>query len=77
MSAHVLLVLLILLVGEKIRCSAILSVFHNKFNKFNNIGTQMQDYVYHMPLKSHFISDFCAKTQDFCILWKSTHNVMK
>ena len=40
MSAHVLLNLLNEL-GQKIRCKgvpSILSVFPNKFNKFNNIG---------------------------------------
>ena len=25
----------------------------------------MQDYVYHMTLKSHFISKFCTKTSRF------------
>ena len=40
MSAHVLLKLLNEL-REKIKCEAmpsILSVFHNKFNRFNNTG---------------------------------------
>ena len=57
MSAHVLLNLLNKL-GKKIRCEAvpsILSVFPNEFNKFNNAGAQMQDSIYHMTLKSHFI----------------------
>ena len=47
--------------GEKIRCEAvpsILSVFPNAFNKFSNTEAQMQDSVYHMKLKSHFISKF-------------------
>ena len=60
MSANVLLNLLNEL-GEKIRCEAvtsILSVFPNKFNKFSNTEAQMQDSVYHMKLKSHFISKF-------------------
>ena len=50
MSAHVLLNLLNEL-GKKIRCNSlpsILSVFLNKFNKFNNTGARMQDSVYHM-----------------------------
>ena len=58
MSAHVLLNLLNEL-GKIIRCVAlpsILSVFPNEFNKFNDIGAQMQDSIYRMTLKSHFIS---------------------
>ena len=60
MSAHVLWNLLNEL-GKKIKCEAvpsILSVFPNEFNKFNNTGARMQDSDYHMPLKSHFISEF-------------------
>ena len=56
------------LVGEKIRCEAvpsILSVCLNKFNKFNNIRARMQDSIYHMTLKSHFISKFFIKTSRF------------
>ena len=67
MSAHVLLNLLNEL-GELIRCSAkprILSVFPNELNKFNNTGARMQDSIYHMTLKSHFISNFCTKTSRF------------
>ena len=63
-SAHVLLNLLHES-GKKIRCEAvpsILSVFPNEFNKFNNTGSRMQDYIYHMTLKSHFISEFRTKT---------------
>ena len=55
-------------VGKKIRCEAlpsILSVFPNEFNKFNNTGARMQDCIYHMTLKSHFISKFCNKTSRF------------
>ena len=50
--------------GKTIRCEAvpkILSVFSDKFNKFNNTRAQMQDSVYHMTLKSHFISNFALK----------------
>ena len=68
MSAHVLLNLLTEL-GKKIRCEAvpiILSVFPNGFNKFNNTGARMQYSIYHMTLKSHFISKFCTKTSRFC-----------
>ena len=71
MSAHVLLNLLKEL-GKKIRCEAvsnILSVFP-EFNKFNNAGARMQDSVYHITLKSHFISKFCTKTSRFCH-WKT------
>ena len=66
-SAHVLLNLLNEL-GEKIRCEAlpsILSFFPDEFNKFNNTGARMQDSIYHMTLKSHFISKFCIKTSRF------------
>ena len=67
MSAHVLLNLSNEL-GKKIRCEAlpsILSAFPNEFNKFNNTGARMQDSIYHMTLKSHFISKFCNKTTRF------------
>ena len=29
----------------------ILSPFRNEFNKFNNTGARMSDYIYHMTLK--------------------------
>ena len=67
MSAHVILNLLKGL-GEEIICEAlpsILSVFPNVFNKFNNTEPRMQDSIYHMTLKSHFISEFCTKTSQF------------
>ena len=32
--------------------SIILSFFRNKFNKFNNTGAQMLDFIYHIALKS-------------------------
>ena len=60
MSADVLLNLLNEL-RKKIRCEAmpsILSVFPSEFNKFNKTGARMQDFIYHMTLKSHFISKF-------------------
>ena len=41
-----------------------LSVFPIEFHKFNNSVGRMQDSVYHLTLKSHFISDFCTKCQD-------------
>ena len=67
MSAHVLLNLLNEL-GEKISCEAlpsILSVFPNEFNKFSNTGAWMQDAIYNMTLKSHFISKFCIRISRF------------
>ena len=69
MSVHVLLNLLNQ-VGKTVRCEAlpsIVSVFPIKFNKFNNTGARMQDSIYHMTLKSHFISKFCLKRHDFAI----------
>ena len=30
---------------------SILSLFGNNFNKFNNTGARMLDYIYHMTLK--------------------------
>ena len=61
MSAHVLLNLLNEL-GKKI-----LSVFPIECNKFINTGAQIQDFVYHMTLISHFISHFAPKHHDFVI----------
>ena len=58
MSAHVLLNLLHKLgKRDKMRgLPSILSLFRNKFNKFNNTGARMLDSIYHMTnsLKSHF-----------------------
>ena len=59
-SAHVLLNLL-----NELRKTKRCEVFSNEFNKFNNIGAQMQDSIYHMTLKSHFISNFVLKRHDF------------
>ena len=59
MSAHVLLNLL------NSAQPRILSVFPNEFNKFNNTGAWMQDSVYHMTQKLHFISEFRHKTSRF------------
>ena len=66
-----------------IRCkavSSILSVFSNEFNKFSNTGAQVQDSIYYVTLKSHFISNFALKRHDFAIrkrlfLCTSTHNI--
>ena len=67
MSGHVLLTLLNEL-GKKIRCEAlpsILSVCPNGFNKLNYTGVRMQDSIYHMTLKSLFISKFFTETSRF------------
>ena len=58
MSAHVLLNLLYEL-GKK---DQMRSIFPNEFNKFSNTGARMQDSIYNMTLKSHFISKFRTKT---------------
>ena len=66
MSAYVLLNLLNQL-GKMIRCEAFLLSFPDEFNKFHiNIGARMQDFIYHMTLKLHFISKFCTKKSRFC-----------
>ena len=39
----------------------------NEFNKFNNTRARMQDSIYHITLKSIFISDCCTKRQYFAI----------
>ena len=53
MSAHVLLNSLNQFrKRDKMRgLQSILSLFRNKFNKFNNTGAQMLDSIYHMKLK--------------------------
>ena len=53
MSAHVLLTLLNELGkrDEMRGLPSILSIFHNKFNKFNNTRAQMLDFIYHMTLR--------------------------
>ena len=66
-----------------IRCEAlprILSVFPNGFNKFNNTGGRMQDFVQRMTLKSQLLANFALKSRDYGfrkrdVLWTSTHNV--
>ena len=54
MSTHVLLNLLNKLrERDKMRgLPSILSLFRNKFKKFNNTGARMLDSIYHMTLKS-------------------------
>ena len=73
MSAHVLLNLLNnLRKSDKMQgLPHILSLFRNKFNKFNNARAQMLDSIYHMTLKlvkNHIIG---VKTLRFCHLLRS------
>ena len=53
MSTHVLLNLLNELRkrGQMLGKGHILSLFRNEFNKFNNTGARMLDYIYHLTLK--------------------------
>ena len=53
MSAHVLLNLLNELRKRDIMrgLQSILSFFRNKFNKFDNTGARLLDYIYHMTLR--------------------------
>ena len=53
MSAHFLLILLNELAkSDKMRgLSSILSLFRNEFNKFNNTGARMLDFIYHLTLR--------------------------
>ena len=66
MSAHVLLNLLNKLrKRDKMRgLLSILPLFCNKFNKSNNIGARILDYIYHMTLQLLKKCIFCMKKQD-------------
>ena len=68
MSAHVLLNLLNKLgKSDKMRgLLNILSLFRNKFNKFNYTGARMLDSIYHMTLKLLKNHIFCVKKSRFC-----------
>ena len=60
MSAHVLLNLLNELESDKMQgLPRIISLFRNKFNKFNYSGAQMLDSIYHMA-KDYFEISFLA-----------------
>ena len=63
MSAHVLLNLLNELgKRDKMRgLPSILSLFRNKFNKFNNTRAGMLDSIYHVTLRLTLKSHFCPK----------------
>ena len=39
--------------------------FTNELKEFNNTGARMQDSIYHMTLKSHFISKCCTTISRF------------
>ena len=73
MSAHVLLNLLNELgKRDKMRgLSSILSLFRNKFNKFNNKGARMLDSIYHMTLDYVEIS-FLALKRYNCVIMYAT-----
>ena len=50
---------------DKVRSlPSILSLFPNEFNKFNNTGARMLDFIYHMTLKLLKNHIFGVKTQD-------------
>ena len=68
MSARVLLNLLNEL-GKRDKMGglpSILSLFRNKFNKFNNTGAGMLDSIYHMTLKLFLNNIFGVKKFGFC-----------
>ena len=68
MSAHVLLHLLNKLKKYKMKgLPSILSLFHNKFNKFNNTGVWLLDSFYHMTLKLILNHVLHEKHKDFAI----------
>ena len=45
--------------------SSILSLFHNKFNKFNNTEARMLDSIHHMTLKLLKSHNFDVKSHNF------------
>ena len=69
MSAHDLLNLLNeLRKSDKIRgLPSILSLFCNKFNKFNHTGARTLDSIYHMTSELLKIAFWARKRQDFAI----------
>ena len=42
-----------------------LSFFRNQFNKFNNTGARLLDFIYHMPLKYLKIHFWCENVKIF------------
>ena len=73
MSAHVLLTFLNeLRKSNKMRgLTDILSLFRNKFIKFNNTRAQMIDFIYHMTSKWPKITFFGVKTSRLCHLLRN------
>ena len=75
MSAHVLLNLSNELgKTDKMRgLPSILSLFCNKFNKFNNTRARMLDSIYHMKntLKSDFLKHYNFVIMYAILLWTS------
>ena len=68
MRVHVLLILLIEL-GKRDKMqglSSILSLFRNKFNKFNNTGAWMLDFIYHITLKIAFFGQSLGRSGQCC-----------
>ena len=56
--------------SDKIRgLSSILSLFRNEFNRFNNTGARMLDYILHMTLTLLKIAFSALKRQDVAILF--------
>ena len=75
MSAHVLLILLILLLkfgkrDKMLGLPSILSLFRNEFNKFNNTNTFFLSYD-----KSHFWHEKVDISPSFTQLYNGRHNV--
>ena len=71
MSIHVLLILLNEL-GKRDRkrgLSSMLSLFRNKFNKFNNTRAQILDSIFHMTLTNFEISFLALKSYTFVIMY--------
>ena len=71
MSTHVLLNLLNEL-GKRDKIQGlpiILSLFRNKFNKFNNTRARMLDSIYHMTLRLFEISILPLKRYNFVIMY--------
>ena len=69
MSTYVLLTLLNPL-GKKIRCEAVPSILSVSPTSLTNSIIKEHEckilfIIYHMTLKSHFISKFCTKTSRF------------
>ena len=71
MRVHVLLNLLNELVKRyQMRgLSSILSLFHNKFNKFNNTRARMLDSVHHMTLRLLSKPISCIKSDYSVIMY--------